>query len=323
MKKHSPFKILSIDGGGIKGTFVASLLVHFEKHYCKPGENIASYFDLIVGTSTGGILALGLGLGFPAGRILDFYQTYGQQIFPQPKTFIHRWKAWLANWINDRYDRRPLEQALFDVFANRQLGDAKTRLIIPAFNIETGQVHIYKTAHHSRLKCDYQESVCKIALATSAAPTYFPVYQNRHIPFVDGGIWANNPALVAITEAQTLLEQDLADVSLLSIGCTEEPFNIAKSTKGRFRWAQALVDLFSQGQHSCTHGSAQLLLQDRYKRISPTMPNKRFSLDGVKQINELEGLGEIIARQELDSVKPFFQNKVNPFIPNYTLQGEP
>ncbi len=319
MTTNTPFKILSIDGGGIKGTFVAALLSHFEDIYCKPNENIASYFDLIAGTSTGGILALGLGLGLPAKDILGFYKTYGQRIFPQPKTFLHKWNEKFKNWIYDRYDRRPLEQALSAVFANRKLGEAKTRLLIPSFNLETGQVYIYKTAHHARLKCDYKESVCTIALATSAAPSYFPVYKNRHIPLVDGGIWANNPALVAITEAQTLLKQNLANISLLSIGCTEKPFNVETSTKGKLRWACALVDLFSQGQHSWTHGSAQLLLQDRYKRISPIMPSNRFSLDGVENINKLEGLGESTARQELDNVKQFFQKKIQPFIPNYTL----
>ena len=317
MPSTKPFKILSIDGGGIKGTFVASFLAELEKKYCKSGENAASYFDLIVGTSTGGILALGLGLGMKATDILNFYQEYGPQIFPQTNNHVKKFLKCLRNKFKVKYDRTPLEIALKHIFQERKLGEAITRLVIPSFDLQTGEVHLHKTAHHERLQHDYNEFAYDVALATSAAPTYFPTYFLRNIPLIDGGIWANDPALVAITEAQTLLEQNVDDISMLSIGCTQEPLNISSSTKSEFGWACHISDLFTRAQMSAASGSAQLLLSERYMRISPTVPNGKFSLDGSQCINELISLGETEARKASPKVKHFFETKIKPFEPFY------
>lgn len=314
MPSTKPFKILSIDGGGIKGTFVASFLAELEKKYCKSGENAASYFDLIVGTSTGGILALGLGLGIPATDILNFYQKYGPQIFPQTIRLPKKLLKWI---LKGKYDRAPLEDALKNVFGNRKLGEAITRLVIPSFNLQTGEVHLYKTAHHERLQWDYKEQAYAVALATSAAPTYFPTYFLRNIPLIDGGIWANDPALVAIVEAQALLHKDIVDISMLSIGCTQDKLNIPCTINGAGAWAFHILKLLSRSQMAGVSASAKLLLSERYIRISPTVPNGKFSLDGSQCINELVSLGETEARKASPKVKHFFETKIKPFEPFY------
>lgn len=316
--KHS-FKILSIDGGGIKGTFAASLLSNIEKQYCS-GENLASYFDLIVGTSTGGILALGLGLGISAENILNFYKEFGPKIFPQPNNCITKYFKLLRNMFKVKYNRVPLENALKNVFKDKKIGQAITRLVIPSFDLQTGEVHIYKTAHHDRLKRDYTEYAYDVALATSAAPTYFPTYLLRDIPLIDGGIWANNPALYAIIEAQTFLAQNINDISMLSIGCTQEPLNISPSKESELGWARCLTDLFIQAQMSASSSSAELLLSKRYVRISPIVPNGKFSLDGSQFINELIALGETESRKALSRVQPFFKNKTEVFKPLHSIK---
>ena len=313
MGNETKFKILSLDGGGIKGAFIASFLAEIEKLYCRSGKNLASYFDLIVGTSTGGILALGLGLGFPASRILDFYQKYGPQIFPQ-KPFIKK----LRRLFTNVYQRAPLEHALKEVFGEKKLGESLTRLVIPSFDLQTGEVHVYKTAHHSRLRNDFKELASSVALATSAAPSYFPTYLLRNIPLVDGGIWANNPAAVAITEAQALLHQNLKDISMLSIGCTHEPLNIKPTLRG-YHWALKISDLFTHAQISAANGTAQLLLGERYIRISPSVPNGTFALDDSNKIHQLVALGETEARKFSDKLIHFFQVPVSPFSPYYSL----
>lgn len=320
MSSTKPFKILSIDGGGIKGAFVASLLTDLEKQYCRSGKNVASYFDLIVGTSTGGILALGLGLGMPAADILNFYQKYGPQIFPQTNNCVKKFLKCLHNKVRVKYDRTPLETALKHVFQDMKLGNAITRLVIPSFDLQTGEVHLHKTAHHERLQHDYNEYAYAVALATSAAPTYFPTYFLRNIPLLDGGIWANDPALVAITEAQTLLGQDVKNISMLSLGCTQEPLNISFSTESEIDWALRISDLFTRAQMSAASGSAQLLLSERYIRISPTVPNGKFTLDGSQCINELVALGETEARKASPKVKQFFETKIEPFKPFYRIE---
>ncbi len=156
------YRVLALDGGGIKGAFGASLLADFEETL---GEPLVDYFDLIAGTSTGGIIALGLGLGLSAADILAFYEEQGPVVFDGGRGLVGR-------LVGARYDSRPLREALQSVFGDRVLGEAKTRLIIPATNLDTGEVRVFKTAHHERFERDYKAHVVDVALATAAAPTF-------------------------------------------------------------------------------------------------------------------------------------------------------
>jgi patatin-like phospholipase/acyl hydrolase len=143
-------KILSIDGGGIKGVFPAAFLADIETTL---PQGVSSYFDLIVGTSTGGIIALGLGLGLTAAQILDFYRQHGPKIF-KGNRFVLTVKQ--ALWR--KYSNEQLRRALEQTFGNRKLSESKTRLVIPSFNIDTGEVYIYKTRHHKRFERDYEKT---------------------------------------------------------------------------------------------------------------------------------------------------------------------
>ena len=118
-------RILAIDGGGIKGVFPASFLATVEDSI---GDNVANYFDLIVGTSTGGIIALGLGLGLSAKEILAFYEESGPLIFGG-----NRLLRWLRCFSTTKYNRGPLKKALKDRFGDKKLGDSTKRLVIPLF----------------------------------------------------------------------------------------------------------------------------------------------------------------------------------------------
>src|SRR5262249_13922655 len=150
-------------------------------------DSVANYFDLIAGTSVGGIIALGLGLGLTSRQMADFFVTKGPTIFP---TYL------IPSWVrllftgHDRYRQENLRKALEDVFKSRTLGESRVRLLIPAFDATNADIHIYKTAHHERLGMDYRLTAVEIAMATAAAPTYFPSYDSeRRITLVDGGIW--------------------------------------------------------------------------------------------------------------------------------------
>src|SRR6267378_3052991 len=123
-------RILSIDGGGIKGVFPAAFLANIEQAV---GRRTADYFDLIVGTSTGGIIALGLGLGLSADQILSLYQNRSEDIFPRPN-FAKK----IAQLLYPKYDSEPLRNALQETFGDRRLGESNKRLVIPSFNLETG-----------------------------------------------------------------------------------------------------------------------------------------------------------------------------------------
>ena len=152
--KDRRFRILAIDGGGIRGIFPAAVLAGLERRFAG-GASLAGYFDLIAGTSTGGILALGLGAGFTAADLLDFYLTRGAEVFPAPGDgWLGRLEAW---WRPKRqcllyqYDRAALERALTDKLGGRLFGESASRLVIPAFEGRHSEVFVYKTPASSRL----------------------------------------------------------------------------------------------------------------------------------------------------------------------------
>lgn len=305
-------KILSIDGGGIKGVFPASFLASIEKTL---GEPVASYFDLIVGTSTGGIIALGLGLGLSAEEILSFYEKHGPEIFKGNRFF-----RYLRHIGFSKYSNKSLKKALEKVFKEMKLGESKTRLVIPSFNLETGEVYIYKTAHHPRFQNDYKEFAVQVALATSAAPTFFPVHRTSSgIPLADGGLWANNPMGLATVEGVGVLNWPKDSIKILSIGCTSEALN-ARKRGGMLMWAPNIADIFLTSQSSASLGTAQLLIgHSNVKRISPSVPNGRFGLDTINEVEALKGLGSSEARKEYPHLADFFTQKADPFIPEHIL----
>ena len=306
-------RILAIDGGGIKGVFLASFLATVEDSI---GDNVANYFDLIVGTSTGGIIALGLSMGLSAKKILAFYEESGPLIFGGNR--LLRWLRWLGI---SKYKKASLKAALVACFGEQKLGDSKKRLVIPSLNLENGEVYIYKTAHHSRLERDYKEKVVDVALATASAPTYFPTHRSAAgTPLIDGGVWANNPVGVAVVEAITVLDWPGDSLNVLSLGCTTEPLNVNWGRRiplGRLYWAFKIVDVFMHAQSHGSLGTAKLLAgHDNIIRIVPSVSHGRFSLDGTKEINSLKGLGDFEARNALPKLREvFFGNPAEPFNP--------
>jgi uncharacterized protein len=310
-------RILSIDGGGIRGAFPASLLATLEEAIEAP---IADYFDLIVGTSTGGIIALGLGLGLSATEILRFYNEHGPKIFCGNR-FLRR----LRHFGLAKYSSTPLREALKSVFADRQLGESSKRLVIPSCSLLTGEVHVWKTAHHPRLERDYRERVVEVALSTAAAPTYFPAYRSAAgLPLIDGGVWANNPAGVAVVEAIGILGWSPSELRLLSIGCTSSPLDLRFGRRlplGLAYWGPRIVNVFNTAQSSAALGTAAHLVSDRSNivRISPVL-HKGFRLDSLNEMATLIGLGTSEARTALPRLRPlFFTEPAAPFEPFHRL----
>lgn len=311
-------RILAIDGGGVKGTFPAAFLAAIEESI---DDRIPNYFDLIVGTSTGGIIALGLGLGWTAAELLSFYEDYGPKIFQKASL----WKRLM--WaVTAKYDPTPLHEALEDQFGGRRIGESTVRLVIPSANLETGGVYLYKTSHRPWLRVDYKKEAIEAARATSAAPTYFPSYISKAgVPLVDGGLWANNPLAVAAVEAVGVLEWERDEVVVLSLGCTRSPFDARHAQRwalGRGYWAFKARELFMATQSSSAKGMAKCLLRkENVMRYNPTVPPGRFKLDGAKGIRALKGLGRSEARRALPELrKQVFTHPAEPFIPHHQLE---
>lgn len=310
-------RILSIDGGGIKGVFPASFLKTIEEELPRP---IGEYFDLIVGTSTGGIIAIGLGLGFSANELLDFYLNLGPDVFAGNRILKGLRSVGIA-----KYNPEPLHNKLVEKFGDRKIGESKTRLVIPSMNLTTLEVHIYKTSHHIRLMKDYKRPVVEAAMATAAAPTFFPSYKSAQgIPFIDGGLWANNPMAVAAVEALTILGWEAKDVRMLSLGCTQAPPGIhwaQRFSLGLLYWGLKAKDAFMGGQASGALGMAQHLLgKENVFRINPVVPSGRYALDSVKELETLRGLGYDQARHNISELNPiFFTEPAELFVPSHSL----
>lgn len=310
-------RILCIDGGGIKGIFPASFLATVEDGI---NGHVVDYFDLIAGVSTGGILALGLGLGIPAKDLLEFYEKQGPKIFSGNRLTLP-----IRSLFKAKYDHKPLKRVIKDVFGKHKLGESKTRLVIPSTNIETGEVHVFKTAHHTRFKMDYKIPMAEVALATSAAPSFFPIYsRSREVRHIDGGIWANNPIAVAAVEAMAILDWT-RPIEILSLSCTSSPLSIYPGKYvglGEIYWCTRITDLFMTMQSQSALGMAQLLIgNENILRINPIVPNKKFKLDGIKRINSLVGIGRIEARKALPELeKRFFHQATERFAPEHKLE---
>ena len=141
---------------------------------------------------------------------------------------------------------------------------------------------------------DYKARVVDVALATSAAPTYLPAHKSPDgIPFLDGGLWANNPTGMAVVDAISMLNVGRDNIEVLSLGCTRAPKNFAKlGSKGELAWARGAIDAAISGQSFSSLGTAyQLLGNDHVERIDVDVEPGRFELDGTNHLDELCGHG--------------------------------
>lgn len=318
-------RILTIDGGGIRGTFPAAFLANLEKDLARP---IGSYFDLIAGTSTGGIIAIGLALGLSAADILKLYEDEGPEIFAQAHSGIRGWaerRMRKGRWLlwGPKYSAEPLRSALQEVLGERKLGEAKTRLVVPAWHPQTQGVYIFKTAHHPRLKTDYKELAVDAAMATAAAPTYFAQHITANdVGLVDGGMWANNPTGIAVVEAIGTLGWPANSVKVLSIGCLED-IKVVREAYGAARLAPQLASLFMAGQSHGSLGIAHILTGDPHDqraiyRVSQPVPDGFYSLDDTSKIRSLKDRAFAEARIQKPILQPqFFGAPAEEFKPIY------
>src|SRR3989339_608580 len=311
------FQILSLDGGGIKGLFSAVLLAKLEEDL---KIKVIDHFDLIVGTSTGGIIALGLGLGMTPKEIVDFYLEKGPRIFAGIPV-----ASWFKHILFNKYDGKILEDILKDdkCFGSRLLGESKKRLVIPSFDTDSGEVYIFKTAHHERFKRDFKYPAWKVARATTAAPSFFPTCKCiDNISLVDGGLWANNPSMIGLVEAIKVLEITIDTIKILNIGTTEELSKksfVLKYFGGWLPRALPAIKTILQAQSSAVCSQCKLLIKDHYVRISPKVPEGLFKLDKLN----MQDLYAFASKHSRDN-SPIFENvfsghKSGEFVPIHKI----
>ena len=339
------FRILSLDGGGIRGAFTASCLAEMEKRLDRP---LVEHFDLIAGASTGGIIAAALACGLSAADILQMYRRHGEKIFTRGgsiwrvgarqigTTALHPLlRLKLGRQSEDlfyaRYAEEPLKNALTEVFGDRVFESiVKTRLIIPAISLADGQPTVFKTPHLPDLPRDRKRRVVDILMATTAAPTYFPVAViEPGTAYCDGGLWANNPGVAAFAEAIKISEKcrrpdldpafSVDDVHLLSVGTGLEDYSGMPPERdiGLLWWGPRILDImFAAQAQAATFELIYLLTPNRFHRIDFKTPDTTWTLDGVKHLDALIAKGETLCKERFDGIKAlFFATPAKAYVP--------
>jgi uncharacterized protein len=263
------FQVLALDGGGAKALFSAHVLARLEADL---HVRITDAFDLITGTSAGGIIALALGAGLRPADIAAQYERLVAAVFPRSR---RRWWRFPGRLVHPGYDSAALRAALRDVLGTRALGDSGKRLVIPSWDVQRGRVHIFKTPHHPRLRRDWRIPMTDVAMATSAAPAYFAAAQVDGHRLVDGGVWANNPSVVGITEAVSMLGIPLPAIGVLNIGTTDQVSHhpARLDAGGLAAWARHAVPLVLEAGSRGAQGIAEHLVgQQSYSRLDALVP---------------------------------------------------
>lgn len=311
-------RILSLDGGGFLGLATAAFLQETERHF---GITCQQSFDLFCGTSTGAIIALALASGMSGKEIVSLYKEFGTKVFADRRLGSRLRKIGCGIFIS-KYSNRALKSALSDAFGETTLGDIKARgksVLVTAFSVTTGKPRIFKTNHSDDLTRDDGYRLQDIALASAAAPTYFPLVRlespvnQSEERYGDGGVFANHPALLGYAEAVSHLRIDPADVRILSLSTPRADLSERASERSLFQqyllsrglisWGTKLAGVMIDSTSMIAHETLRRLLSWRnntdahYVRIVLEKP-RGLGLDIVTK-NSTETL------QQLGSEKAF------------------
>ena len=293
------FRILSIDGGGIRGIYPAAFLAGLEARYLG-GASVAQYFDLIAGTSTGGVIAIGLAAGLKAADLRNLYIDRGCEIFPPIRSGVvgvmERRLRNACQYFKFRYDRKALMRILRETLGDRKFGEAQVRLCVPALEGRYSEVYIFKTPHHPDFQKDASEWMTKVAAATAAAPTFFQPLQDGGYTFVDGGVWANNPIMIGLVDVLSCFSVPRERVRILSLGCGDEPYVVDRSKirlGGMLAWRDSIYAAMRLQSFNALGQAGLLIGADKIIRASaPTSENQIQMDDWSRSVSELPGAAE-------------------------------
>lgn len=304
------YHVLALSGGGYRGLYTATVLAELETALGRP---IASHFDLICGTSAGGMLALGLAAEIPACELKALFEKEGCRIFGCRSLTRRLW----GYWLTAKHNSAGLQEVLTERFQETTIGDLKHRVLVPAVNYSTGRGQFFKTPHHPNFKMDYRMRIVDVALATAAAPVYFPLARNHRGVFADGGLVGNAPGLFGLHEIETFLAPGQnALIRVLAIGTMTIGATVrgdACLDRGFSRWRGDLFSLVISAQESSVDYMLRQRLGDNYFQIDDQVtPNQSKDVKALDRVslgatNTLKDRGTHAAQRALgDSLfKPF------------------
>src|SRR3954462_16126 len=288
-------RVLTIDGGGIRGIIPALVLAELEE---RTGRRTAELFDLIAGTSTGGILAPALArpgddgqtARYQARDLLGLYEAEGPEIFSRSQ--LKRLRS-VDGWLDERYDDAGLDAALRRYLDGTRLSETLVDVLVTAYDIEDRSAFFFRSSR-ARAQPERDFTLVDACRATAAAPTYFEparvtdVAGARARALVDGGVFATNPVLVAV--AALVRDGRLDDLELvvsLGTGAHTRPLPYERVRGwGQLEWARSIVDVVFDGVADTTDfEAAQLLGPQRYVRLQTLLENASDDLDDASPRN--------------------------------------
>lgn len=279
------FHILALSGGGFRGLYTATVLKHLEENL---GAPLASHFDLICGTSAGGLLALGLAAEIRTAELQTIFDQDGCRIFGS-RSIVRRLltKIFLA-----KHSSSGLRSVLEDRFKDTTIGDLQHRILIPTVNFSTGKGQFFKTPHAPEFGMDYRRRLVDVGLATSAAPTYFPLHRiGEEGVFADGGLVGNSPGLFGLHEARQFLQvPESATIRVLAIGTMTLGATLRGSPildRGIALWGAKIFDLVISSQEYAVDAMLKHMLGNHYVRIDdPATPDQSKDIAALDQVSK-------------------------------------
>ncbi len=292
-------RILSIDGGGIRGIIPATVLAALEQRADRP---VCELFDLIGGTSTGGILALALtrpgaggGARWSAEQIVDLYRTEGPRIFHRS---LGKRIASVEGLLDERYDNGPLRDVLAHYLGETTVDQALTDVFVTSYDLHARRPKFFKSWRE-----DAGVLMAIAAEATAAAPTYFEPVALGDAALIDGGVFAGNPAMCAYAEAVRLTSE--APTRLLSLGTGSQTRPIALDQArgwGVLEWARPIIDVVFDGSSDAVDYQLEHVLGQRYVRLQTALEHADDDMDDAspQNIAALEATGRALVQANAD-----------------------
>lgn len=324
--KDDTVQVLALDGGGLKGLYTASVIKSIEAQL---GHSICRHFDIVTGTSTGGLIALALSLGRTGKEIQDFYLDNGDKIFPS-KGLTGRLRS-LRSTVSPKYTSSDLKYTLQELLSGESdkqpiLGDSQCRLIIPTYRAAESIPRLLKTPHAARYKSDWKMPMWAVGLATSAAPTYLPAFEYEGKTYLDGGLWANNPSLVGVVEAIDL-GAGLPNVRVLNIGTTFTNsqtvnfslfFGLLRFKRGGvLSWATRILPTIMEANSYATANmfAHQLLDKGNLVVVNKQVDRGEYDLDKIDN-NTFVEMGEAAGEAKFSQLAKFFSHESKAYSPS-------
>jgi patatin-like phospholipase/acyl hydrolase len=295
-------RVLAIDGGGIRGLIPALVLTELER---RAGRRVFEMFDLIAGTSTGGILACALCAPdpLPASELVALYEDEGPNIFS--RSLFQRIKS-ADGLLDEKYDDAALDRALERFLGHKRLAETRPNLIVPAYDTALPGPYFFKTSKAQATPETDDFPLSLVARATSAAPTYFEPLEAGERALVDGGVFAVNPAMSAF--AEVLKEVDAREVVLLSLGTgqrtNKRSFDEIKDW-GLAKWARPILDVVFDGvSDAVDYQLDHVLSAERYWRLQTELTRASDDMDDATEDNlaKLRGHAEDLIRERSDTL---------------------